>query len=302
MGNMNAYERKSLDINLFFLRIMKEHSLFLAVGFIPSHTDYYQEALKFNEYFNGLLNNAVELSRGVITINNDAVTDFTLDAEKATSRATSLPIDTALTQSELLLRDQTLNRISSIDLTNEINNLNEKAIRATKNLIRFKSRILNDLLSCKIMYNVYPLLIEHIRREAVLFVDSLTKLQNNEPVMEMNELIEDEIFWNRIMEEHSEFIRGLLDPTEEELIKVANDFALNYEELNRDAYNAANNPSMVPAITKQSLNLTKSIKDFNTQATQGLLNCQIRSIISPLLADHVLRESNHYLRILDPKK
>ena len=302
MGNMNNYERKSLDVNLFFLRIMKEHSLFLAVGFIPSHTDYYQEALKFNEHFNGLLNNAVKLSRGVISINNDAVTDFTLDAEKATSRATNLPIDTTLTQNELLLRDQSLNRISSIELTNEIRSLNEKAIRATKNLIRFKSRILNDLLTCKIIYNLYPLLIEHIRREAVLFVNILTKLQNNETDIEMNKLIEEEIFWNRIMEEHSEFIRGLLDTTEEELIKVANDFALKYEDLNKEAYNAASNPNLVPAITKKSLNLTKLIRDFKTQATQGLLNCDIRSIISPLLGDHVLRESNHYLRILESKK
>ena len=281
---------------------MKEHSLFLALGFIPNHTEYYQEALKFNEHFNSLLNNAVELARGVTMINNDAVTEFTLDAEKAAARATKLPIDTALTQTELMFREQTLNRISSSDYTNQISILNEKAIRATKNLIRFKSKILNEMLTCTLAYNVYPLLIEHIRREAILFVDILSGLQNNRQVIEMNQLFEEEIFWNRIMEEHSEFIRGLLDPTEEELIKVANDFAIKYEDLNKRVYNSLNNPSNANSITKESIKLTKQIKDFKTQATQGLISCSIRSMISPLLGDHVLREANHYLRILEAKK
>lgn len=60
------------------------------------------------------------------------------------------------------------------------------------------------------------------------------------------------------MMEHAEFIRGLLDPSEEELIDTA-------------------------------------------AGTKGLIGCEIRSIILPLLADHVLREANHYLRLLEEK-
>lgn len=31
---------------------------------------------------------------------------------------------------------------------------------------------------------------------------------------------------------------------------------------------------------------------------EGILQCKIRSVILPLLADHVLREANHYIRLL----
>lgn len=301
MNVNNNFARQSLDVNLFFLRIMKEHSLFLAVGFIPNYNEYYKEALNFNNIFNQLLIKAVDLSRGVVAINNDAVTDYTLDAEKAVSKATLIHIDTNLTQQELSLRNQTLNRVNINEITNDIRTLNERAISATKNLIRFKTRLLEDVLSCKIMYNIYPLLIEHIRREAILFVETLTALQTNKTEQEIKQMIEDEIFWNRIMEEHSEFIRGLLDPTEEELIKVANDFAVKYENLNKNVTKAVNNPSLVSTVTKESSNLTKQVRDFNTEATKGLLKCGIRSILNPLLGDHVLRESNHYLRLLEKK-
>lgn len=297
----NFFEKQSLEINLFFLRIMKEHSLFLAVAFIPNHIDGYRDALRFNEHFNSLLNSAVELSRGVVDINNDAVTDYTLDAENATSRSSNLTIDTALTQNELALRNQSLNRISSNELSNEIRKLNDQVIHATRNLIRFKTKILDSMLSCNMMFNIYPLLIEHIRREAILFVDILSCLQSGQSD-KLNSLIENELFWNKIMEEHSEFIRGLLDPTEVELMKVANDFAIKYENLNTKVYNTLNNQNNIAAVTKESYNLTKEIQAFNTQATKALINCEVRSILNPLLADHVLRESNHYLRLLDAKR
>ena len=34
-------------------------------------------------------------------------------------------------------------------------------------------------------------------------------------------------------------------------------------------------------------------------SVDGIASCKIRSIILPLLADHVFREANHYLRLLE---
>ena len=44
---------------------------------------------------------------------------------------------------------------------------------------------------------------------------------------------------------------------------------------------------------------TAKLIDFKKAATKGILGCEIKSIILPLLSDHVLREANHYLRILE---
>uniref|UniRef100_UPI0032605C1B DUF2935 domain-containing protein n=1 Tax=Clostridium sp. NkU-1 TaxID=1095009 RepID=UPI0032605C1B len=43
---------------------------------------------------------------------------------------------------------------------------------------------------------------------------------------------------------------------------------------------------------------TEKYRDFKEAGTKGINECKIRSIILPLLADHVLRESNHYIRLL----
>ena len=54
----------------------------------------------------------------------------------------------------------------------------------------------------------------------------------------------------------------------------------------------------ITKVTDNNLKATKQIRDFKEQATKGLLECKIKSIIIPLLGDHVLREANHYLRLL----
>ena len=50
-----------------------------------------------------------------------------------------------------------------------------------------------------------------------------------------------------------------------------------------------------------SKGLTEQIrKEAVLQAgVEGIETCKIKSIILPLLADHVLREANHYLRLLE---
>lgn len=54
----------------------------------------------------------------------------------------------------------------------------------------------------------------------------------------------------------------------------------------------------IAKVTGESLKATQEIRDFKAQGTQGLLECQVKSIIIPLLGDHTLREANHYLRLL----
>lgn len=98
------------------------------------------------------------------------------------------------------------------------------------------------------------------------------------------------------MMEHAFFIRGLLDPTENALIQTANRFAMEYSEL---LEKARKQDCRAMGLTEEALAETLRIRDFKAAGTKGILNCEIASIILPLLADHVLREANHYIRLLE---
>ncbi|HYE11380.1 MAG TPA: DUF2935 domain-containing protein [Patescibacteria group bacterium] len=295
--------QKSLELNLFFLRIQKEHATFLEGGFTPANADRARQADVYKSQYELLLRETIEVSNGIISPlvlqSGEIVTPFTLNAERVTQFYTGIPIDSGLTQLELNLQPG-VHVKECHELERKVRSINERAIVITNNLIQFKIALLNDVLSCRIFTVNYPLLIEHILREARLFVTLLTRLQTNSGSIE--NIIEQEAFWNRIMSEHAFFIRGLLDPTEEELITVANNFGNQFNELFRQA-EAANLSSIdITKVTLNSLNATRAIKDFKATGTQGLLNCSIKSIILPLLGDHVLREASHYLRLLETQK
>ena len=144
----------------------------------------------------------------------------------------------------------------------------------------------------------YPLLIDHILREAILYLNMVKKLQGRRFANLYVDALEQEAFWNRIMAEHSKFIRGLLDPTEEELFNVASNFGNEFDELTNDALGAMDRTLSFAQVTQNSLQATRELRDFKAQATEGLLDCNIKSIIIPLLGDHTLREANHFIRLL----
>jgi len=165
-------------------------------------------------------------------------------------------------------------------------------------LILFKTTILSNVLSCKMFTVNYPLLLDHILREAKFYLSTVQRIQKREDVNVQKEAYEQETFWNRIMAEHSKFIRGLLDPTENELFAAANNFGNEFDKLTNAAKEAMDKTLPLTTVTQESLKATTAIREFNAKGTQGLITCKVKSIIIPLLGDHVLRESSHFLRLL----
>ena len=300
--NKNVFfVRQSLELHLFFARIMKEHSFFLQLGFTPRDIEFTEKANEFRLEFDKLLNDVVVLSDGVVSENalqsGEIVTPFTLEAEKASACLTGVEIATDITKAEECLTSA-CNDMISRSLVYEVSRINNRAINLTCGLINFKAKILDNVLSCQMFTVNYPLLIEHIMREAKLYVDIIRRLQSRRFTNFHIDSLEQEAFWNRIMAEHSKFIRGLLDPTEEELICTANAFGNEFDELTKEALDTMNMTTPCNQITQDSLQATESLKDFKTSATEGLLDCSIRSIIIPLLGDHTIREANHFIRLL----
>lgn len=294
---MKDYVRTSLELHLFFARIMKEHAIFLQAGFMPKNTEYIQEAMMYKREFEKLLSNTVEVSNCIISSNvlksGEIVTNFTYGAERKTEELTGIIIDSNITLRELGLESS--NYYGMPDITKYVCYLNDTAIQLLDGLINFKERLLNNVLCCKVFTANYPLLIEHILREAKLYRQYVMMLQRGENI-NCQDMKQVELFWNQIMMEHALFIRGLLDPTENDLITTANDFAEDYKKLLEEAKNMTD--ATIKCVTDKTIAETQKYIEFKTAGTEGIKDCNIKSIILPLLADHVLREANHYFRIL----
>ena len=292
------YITLSLETHLFFSRIMKEHALFLEAGFPCKNSDWIQKADCFRQQFEALLIDVIKISSGRINSpilnSNELVTEFTIPAERRTECLSGIPINTEISEMEKQLSSGSCKENSRLVLR-MVHQINERSIRLLNGLIDFKERILREVLEGRLFTANYPLLIEHIIREAKLYRSAIDSLMHNRQISYKG-IFGTEEFWNQIMMEHALFIRGLLDPSEEELIRMTDGFTMDYRKLLELA--RTQDCIATHELTGESLKETLKYQQFKTAGAKGILNCDISSIILPLLADHVLREANHYIRIL----
>ena len=292
---MDRYVTLSLELHLFFARIMKEHALFLEAGFTPANEEFVRKADFYKRGFESVLRRAIGLSHGItdqsVLESGELFTEFTANAERQTQCFTGIPIDRELTAMAARLRCGGPCRVSPV-LCRQVRQLNETALRLLDGLIGFKETTLKRVLACRMFTMNYPLLLEHIIREAKLYRTFLRDAERC--CLDGQTMKETEVFWNQIMMEHAQFIRGLLDPTEDALIKTSDAFAQEYAALLARA-REANDAAMG---RQEALKETLRFRDFKTAGVQGITGCKIRSVILPLLADHVLLEANHYIRLL----
>ena len=302
MIDNQKYVILSLELHLFFSRIMKEHALFLEAGFTNKNYNLAMEADHYKKQFEDLLSYTVSASNGIIRpdilYSEELVTTLTSVAEQKTEEFTGIEINKNITTRELNLQSGVNPQVGQ-DLVNYVAQLNSDAIRLLDGLINFKERVLDFVLSCTIFTSNYPLLLEHIIHEANLYRSYVVDLENKIDIESKNAK-EIELFWDHIMMEHALFMRGLLDPSEGELINTSNDFAIKFNELIEKTNEMTD--SNIKNITEETLNETVEFKDFKEAGASGIEQCKIKSIILPLLADHVLREANHYIRILESYK
>ncbi len=292
----NEFITKSLDLNLFFLRIMMEHSFFLQIGFTPKDAKMAIDARNFRMEFERLLTEALELANGNVSYeaveSRQFVTQYTSEAERLTGLYTGMPFNLNLTRREMMLNPR---GGQSSDVERRVDMLNRRAFRLTSALSDFKGRLLQDVLSCKTFTTNYPSLIQHTLAEANHYIEMLETLIDKKRLTDTMDIFSEEVFWNDKMGGHAKVMAGLFDPSEEELINIARMLAQEFDELAIEAKTAPALPCAAAAVTYDSTEATQRLRAFKISGLEGLLECRIRSIIIPILADHILREANYYL-------
>jgi hypothetical protein len=246
---------RSLDEIKFWFRIMKEHALFLSLGFTYEQQQLINEARQFIALFERI---EEKLSR------------FTVDSD---------------------LR--------------QVQAFNSEVYQAAAAIWSYKRKVLDLILRCQITSNNFPLLVDHISREAAYFANRLKELNEGKLAPTPDTVIQENVFFLRIMADHAKFIGHLLVPSERKLVQQAREFSHDFDQL---LFQAVDLESMRPQsetkpLLGQFLNQNKvsvaSLRDFKKTARELIEACRIKSIIHPLLADHTFREAERFLEIID---
>lgn len=283
----------AVQTHLFFARLMKEHALFLETFFVCGDSAFLEEARYYRCGFEKLLCRAVmiagEIGIGRSVNSGEFVTPFTSAAEKKTQYLTGITMDSGITRLTLCLKECGSCEYGA--MSRQIMLLNQAALRLIERLIDFKERILRGLLDGRIFMTLYASAVAHMQREARQYRAVLLSSGTGVSAQPIREQI---VFWNRNMLEHALFAEGMLDPSEFDRIETAQRFVQIYTTLLARAETVEEEE----IIRREALAQTAEFRNFAVAGTQGILSCEVPGVILPLMADHALREANHYLRLL----
>ncbi|WP_068499644.1 DUF2935 domain-containing protein [Paenibacillus kribbensis] len=187
-----------------------------------------------------------------------------------------------------------------------IKEFNTEVRNAATNIWAFKRMVLGLILQCKLPGQTnFPLLVDHVSREANYFRNRLEELNSGRLEPLPDAIIDENVFFLKIMADHSKFIGHLLDPSERKLVEQAREFSNDFDMLMFQAIDLSNmrpQSQTVPLLSQfvdENRVSVKSLRDFKKTARDLIDECRIKSIIHPLLADHVFREAERFLFILD---
>ena len=109
---------------------------------------------------------------------------------------------------------------------------NTEVKTAATNIFVFKRKVLGLILTCQLPgANNFPLLVDHISREANYFRKRLIELNEGKLKPLADAIIKENVFFLRIMADHAKFIGHLLDPSERKLVDMARNFSNDFDEL-----------------------------------------------------------------------
>jgi hypothetical protein len=155
MLNKMDYVRQSIETNLFFLRIIKEHLLFASAALTLKNSNLIPALMDLKNEYEELLINTIRLASGVINpktlMMGDIVTPYTLRAEIETQNYTGLPINTDITmlEADLMRNTNYPNNLNNPMIEQSVYMLNQQIINLLRDTIQAKKVLLNNVLSCK---------------------------------------------------------------------------------------------------------------------------------------------------------
>ncbi len=181
------------------------------------------------------------------------------------------------------------------------------ATEITEQFLAFKLRVLGLALRCRSGGSGanLPLLVDHIAREAEVFLRLLRTGEAQSETATAEEFTSRIEFWLKIMVDHLRFVCHLLDPSQVTLLAQAAGLIAradplllqvrDYHSMLRAACEGF--PALVRGIDEVTV-LTKEIRDFKAAGTVLLQNCQALAIAPALLLDHTRREAEFFLAVL----
>lgn len=184
----------------------------------------------------------------------------------------------------------------------EVRVLNQRLVDTLQALKEFKAELLQRKLTCEIALNMGPSLLQHMINEAEEGYRVLTGLREAANLPPPLESLHHHLLWLPDAAGHAAALHGGLDGTEEQLLRTTHRFKQIFTGMEIKAIELYAMlrvaPRMVGALRRLNRDAVGEIalfRAFLTELREHLEGCEVLAAgLTPLFADHMLREELYY--------
>lgn len=267
--------------NWFWAGVLRDHATFIHNGLAPQETRAAEHANGFSHRF-GTLQEEAEALAHAMGIQGPA------GSYAASGNPTTSPLE-RYRGAELLQYEQAAQTMAQRTLT------------LLSSLRQFKEELLGKKLECGISLQLAPTLLQHMLNEAEEGHRSLSGAREAANLPPSLEALHHHLLWLPDAAGHAGALHGGLDPTEKGLLDTTADFKRTFEGLEIRAIELYAMlrvaPRMVGALRRLNRGAMTEIATFRAflaELREHLEGCEILGTLTPLFADHMLREELYY--------
>lgn len=220
-------------------------------------------------------------------------TEYTKDIEIKTLKYFDIEIDINLTELSLNLIPGNI-EFNEMKIVKEYT---KELLELVKKSIDLLERINNYIKNGTMFLTIYPLVIDHMLNENNLLKDTLERLYNDIGV-DPTYIYSLEYYYTTFLKEHSLLLKNLINPKNENEINNSNYYLDKYSDLLNN-FNNDISPYSLNTLYNNCQSITNNFKSFLYNTTNIVVEDATNFMLLPLLIDHLLRESNSYIKNLD---
>ncbi len=291
------FVQESLITNLFYLRTIEEFCINIGSSFFKNNEDYINQADAYKRECEKLGEKYLSIADGNINefaLNSQIlVTDYTLDSEYLTEKLFGIDINTELTKRQLALTPG-VDANPKEEMVNQLEEWNLQASSLVSAFIQFCSDIVTKQALGELFSYSYPSIIFYMIEECSLYYRKLDQLINR---LDTNPttVLDLEFWFNQSMKQQALFIRGLVDPSYEDVYRLAASFVSEYNQLLNDYQTTALTPENQQVLTNRSIELLERFQTFLKEVITNVLSAKLYFIVELIFLDNMLTEANYFM-------
>lgn len=265
----------------FWAGVFRDHATFIYDGLSPKERRAAEVAAAFQHRFSTLHEEAEGLARSM-GLRGPA-------GSRPVTGADDLPLLERLQGAELAQYQQAAESLA------------RRMTDAIQSLKAFKEELIGQKLSCAITLRLSPTLLQHMVNEAEEGYRTLTGLREAANLPPSLEALHHHLLWLPDASGHAASLHSGLDPTEQQLLDATTQFKRIFDGMEIKALELYSMlriaPRMVGALRRLNRDTMTEIATFRAflaEMREHLEGCEILGSLTPLFADHMLREELYY--------